>query len=302
MASEVASNEQQRKFLEQYGKSLDVTGYFKTLMPGVLSKTTLKKLESQGFSAKSGILYGLGHEYRAREYLRCCVENCMPYYPHYIREPILRLALNRAASIVLLAREYVKKLEMVERERRRTFNSLKAPAIFDLDFPAIPTYIASRCRNPSQIIDETISLVRDRDSRNFRDYMERFERAILMGGKGRKQIENYERTIEDYMNSLALNKRSPGYELHSVASIGIEGLLAGTRMVSTLNVASLASKVTDAIYRWGKRRQLTFLGALTKNVKEITSSRAEFERLFKRKIDIRDLETLREQVSNIGVT
>lgn len=302
LASEIASNEQEKKFLEQYSKSLDVTGYFKTLMPGVLGKTTLKRLESLGFSAKSGILYGLGHEYRAREYLRCCVENCMPYYPHYIREPVLRLALNKAASIVLLAREYVKKLEMVERERRQTFNSLKAPAIFDLDFPAIPTYIASRCKNPSQIIDETINLVKDRDSRKFRDYMERFERAILMGGKGRKQIENYERTIEDYMNSLALNKRNPGYELHSVASIGIEGLLPGTRMISTLNLATLASKVTDAIYKWGKRRQLTFLGALTKNVKEITSSRAEFERLFKRKIAIIDLRTLRERVSNMDST
>jgi hypothetical protein len=302
LADEIASNEQEKRFLEQYRNSLDVTGYFKNLMPGVLSKTTLKRLENQGFSATSGILYGLGHEYRAREYLRCSVEKGMPYYPHYIREPVVRLVLNRAASIVLLAREYVKRLEIVERDRRRQLNSLKAPAIFDLDFPAIPTYIAARCRNPSQIIDETIRLVRDRDSRKFRDYMEQFERAILMGGKGRKQIDNYERTVEDYMNSLALNKRSPGYELHSVASIGIEDFLEPGTSLLIKNVVPLASKVADAIYRWRKRRQLTFLGALTKNVKEITSSRAVFERLFKRRIDIRGLETLSEQVSNIHAT
>jgi hypothetical protein len=296
LAKEIKSNKKEKEFLTQYSEELDISGYYRRIGPTFLDQSTLKLLENMGFPITSGAFYGLGHVYRANQYLKTSVEKGIPYYPHYIREPIFAFLLKKASRMALIAKKYVSRLEIAEKERREYLNNLKGGTIYDLDFPAIPTYISSRCKTPADIIDETIKVVREPGTQKFRDYMEQLERALLMGAQGRKEFNKYENRVEDYIDSLEIKKRSQGYKLHSIVSVGIEDVINPTTSLPVKNVVPIFEKLTDSLYKRFLRRQLTFLGALTKNVREITSSKETFEKLFRKKLDASAFETLRERI------
>lgn len=295
LADEINSNKQEKRFLEQYSNDLDVVGYYKACVPTFLDRSVLRNLEDKGFSVKNGTVYGLGHEYRTREYLRCSAEENIPYYPHYIREPLVKSLLNKAQRTTLLAREYIRRIEVSDRNRSQALNLLKGINKFDLCFPAVPTYIASQCKDPSEIVDETVKLFKEPKARKFRNYMEQFERAILTGNK--KESENYQEIIDNYLNSLGLNIIRPGYKLHSVPSVSIQEVTNPRMGTYLTNIVSLLTDSAEYVYKKLKRRHLTFLGAVAKNVGEIGSSKKIFEELFGKKIDVTSLKSVAEQSS-----
>ncbi len=288
IADEINTSKQEKRFLEQYSSHLDVVGYYKAAVPTFLNRSVLRKLQKKGFSVKNGTVYGLGHEYRTREYLRCSAEENIPYYPHYIREPLVKSLLNRTERTTLLAREYIRRIEVSERNRIQALNSLKGIDKFDLYFPAVSSYIASQCKDPSEIVDETVKLFKEPKARKFRNYMEEFERAILTGNK--KESQDYQEVIDNYLNSLGLSIIRPGYQFYSVPSVSIEDIT--NPRIGITNIVSLLKDSFEYAYRKLKRRHLTFLGGMVKNIKEIGSSKKIFEELLDKKIDVTSLKSV----------
>lgn len=303
-ASDIGQQEEQVKFLKRYGKTFDISGYYKNYFKDESNKQLIKKLDKKGFSLSDGSLIGLCHHYRCCSYLQLSNNQGLPYFSHVIREPMIRRAVEagcKNASRLLLSKVFIdrieKKIDAKLDDVRQLINVQKT----DIRLPAIPSLILSQCNDVTDIFDEAIIFYKQKDAIQYRNFMEKYEAALLK--EDLIECEKYEYMVNDVMESLE-QKMFDGVELLKTSMIILEYINLCKISKNPIDLGYAIMKfVYESITHSGEleklknRRQLSFLGKIAKNYKEIQYSKDQFEKVLDIDIDLKKIYDLKNIIS-----
>jgi len=196
----------------------------------------------------------------------------VPYMPHSARVSLVKEIDNLyEARNLPVVRRILREMELSVRQEREVLNQTYGSQL-ELTLPLLTAVVLSRCKKPSDILDETLNMRRSLQARRFRNWCSKLQNAIYENDV--KAVKEYHRQLRTVLSEL-FEEPSGSRLLRSIPRIAFS--LSKGRIDSAL--MDLLSHGYEYLLRYLGRRDLMFLVGLKDRSDGIKRSLDEFERV-----------------------
>lgn len=240
------------------------------------------------------------HLVRSQIYLQTVQEmkgnsnTVITYSPHFMRASIVDGLLDiRKNKLQELFDSVFKELESRERAEREYYSRTYGIRV-ELDLPILTTTVLDQCTCKDDVVDEIISLRKEKDTKSIRDFFGKIQIAVEDGDFD--AIKRYDRRLRELLDKLQINSSThdvlhgmPVFPPRFLMDVGMTaaGLFTFAATAdpegAVTAVGGVSGGVTDLreyLSRRDTKRDTIFLANLKQKVDNINCSRDEFRRVF----------------------